>query len=141
MSIHCYLTFNGNCRKAMSFYKKCLGGKLTFQTIGESPLSEKMPQQMKDCILHATLARGPLLLMGSDMVSNTGLIKGNAISLSLECDNAKELKSSYKKLSAGGKSTHPIEETFFGALLGSLTDKFGNNWLLYCNKNKNKTTK
>lgn len=141
MSIHCYLTFNGNCRKAMSFYKKCLGGKLTFQTIGESPLSEKMPQQMKGCILHATLAKGPLLLMGSDIVSNLGLIKGNAISLSLECENEKELKSCYKKLSAGGKSTHPIEETFFGALLGGLTDKFGNNWLLHYNKNKTKTTK
>ena len=39
----------------MNFYKECLGGELIFQTIGESPLSERMPDRMKDCILHSTL--------------------------------------------------------------------------------------
>ena len=24
-----YLTFNGNCREAMTYYKECLGGELT----------------------------------------------------------------------------------------------------------------
>jgi PhnB protein len=37
--INSYLTFNGNCQEAMIFYQKCLGGELTFQTVGESPLS------------------------------------------------------------------------------------------------------
>jgi PhnB protein len=52
----------------MTFYKECLGGELVFQTVGESPLSEKMPKQMKDCILHATLTKSTLILLGSDMV-------------------------------------------------------------------------
>jgi len=30
-------------------------GDLTFQTLGESSLSEKMPKKMKDCILHSHL--------------------------------------------------------------------------------------
>jgi Bacteriocin-protection, YdeI or OmpD-Associated len=51
--INAYLTFNGNCREAMIFYKECLGEELVFQTVGESPLSDKMPPQMKDCILHS----------------------------------------------------------------------------------------
>ena len=46
MQIQSYLTFNGNCREAMNFYKQCLGGELWFQTVGESPLSEHMPPQM-----------------------------------------------------------------------------------------------
>jgi PhnB protein len=128
--IHVYLTFSGNCRQAMTFYKECLGGELTFQTIGESPLSGKMPKPMKDCILHATLVKGGLVLMGSDMVPPPGLIKGNAVSLSLNCSSEEEIKTFYAKLSAGGKADHVIEDTFWGAMFGDLTDKFGNHWLL-----------
>ncbi len=134
--INSYLTFNGNCREAMTFYKECLGGELTLQTIGESPLSEKMPPQMKDCVLHSTLSKGSLLLMGSDMVSEQGLKKGNAVSLSLNCSSEDEIRTCYKKLSSGGKPDHPLEDTFWGALFGDLTDKFGNHWLLNYDKNQ-----
>ncbi len=48
IKLHSYLTFNGNCREAMTFYSDCLEGELTFQTIGESPLSNNMPQKMKN---------------------------------------------------------------------------------------------
>ena len=128
--INSYLRFSGNCREAMTFYKECLGGELTFQTIGESPLSDKMPKQMKDCILHSTLINGGLTLMGSDVLPQAGLIKGNSVSLSLNCSSEEEIRNCYKKLSAGGKADHPIEDTFWGALFGGLTDKYGKHWLL-----------
>jgi PhnB protein len=133
--IHSYLTFSGNCREAMTFYKECLGGELILQTIGESPLSEKMPEKMKDCILHSALRKDSLLLMGSDMVPDSGLSKGNAVSLSLHCSSEEEIRTCYKKLSSGGKKNHPLENTFWGALFGDLTDKFGNHWLLNFDKN------
>jgi PhnB protein len=129
--INSYLTFNGNCREAMTYYQKCLGGELTLQTIGESPLSEKMPQQMKDCILHATLSKDELVLLGTDMVPASGLIKGNAVSLSLDCKNENEIRVIFQKLLEGGRSEHPLEDTFWGAVFGGLTDKFGIHWLLH----------
>lgn len=132
--INSYLTFSGNCREAMTFYKECLGGGLIFQTVGESPLSSKMPSKMKNCILHATLTKNDLVLTGSDMVPESGLIKGNAVSLLLDCDSEEEIKTFYKKLSKSGKADHPLEETFWGALFGDLTDKFGNHWLLNYNR-------
>ena len=134
MQIHSYLTFNGNCKEAMTFYQKCLGGELTFQTIGESPLSAKMPQKMKDCILHSTLTKGNLVLMASDMVSAEGLIKGNSVSLSLQCNSEEEIKNVFNKLAANGTIKHQLETTFWGALLGDLTDRYGNNWILNFNK-------
>jgi len=134
--INSYLTFNGNCREAMTFYQKCLGGALTFQTIGESPLSDKMPKKMKDCILHATLVKEGLILMGSDMVPQQGLIKGNAVSLSLNCSSEAEIKARYAKLSAGGSADHALENTFWGAIFGGLTDRYGNHWLLNYDKNQ-----
>lgn len=96
MQINSYLTFNGNCREAMTYYQKCLGEKLFFQTVGESPMSEKMPKKMRDCTLHSTLTNGSLVLMGSDMVGENGLLKGNAVSLILNCITEKEIRSCYK---------------------------------------------
>ena len=128
--IQSYLTFSGNCREAMTFYKNCLGGELNLQTIGDSPMAGQMPGEMKDCILHSTLIKGPLVLMGSDMVDSSGLIKGNSVSLMLDCTSEEEIRNCYEKLSEGGEATHPLENTFWGALFGDLTDKYGNHWLL-----------
>lgn len=133
-TIYSYLSFNGNCREAMVFYKKCLGGELSLQTIGESPLSKTMPAKMKKCILHAVLSNKEFVLMGTDMVSESGLLKGNTVSLVLTCSSEKEIRECYKKLSQGGEQTHPLENTFWDALFGGLTDKYGNTWILNYNR-------
>ncbi|MBY0481953.1 MAG: VOC family protein [Chitinophagaceae bacterium] len=133
-TLNSYLTFNGNCREAMTFYKNCLGGKLIFQTVGKSPMAAKMPEKMKNCILHAELRNENMVLMASDMVGETGLLKGNSVSLLLNCLSEKNLKECYHKLSKGGVKTHPLEDTFWNAIFGGLTDKFGNHWLLNYNK-------
>lgn len=128
--IRSYLTFNGNCREAMHFYKDCFGGELFLQTIGRSPLSSGMSDKMKDIILHAELRNDNVVLMGSDMCSETGLIKGNSIALALECSTKREAQKLYKKLASGGNKNQPLQETYWGALFGSLTDKFGHNWII-----------
>ena len=133
--INSYLTFNGNCREAMTFYKECIGGELSFQTIGESPMAEQMPEKVRDYILHSTLVKGDLILMGSDMVPDEGLRKGNAISLMLDCSSEEEIKGLYEALSKDGKKDHPLETSFWGATFGDITDKFGNHWLLHFDKN------
>lgn len=125
-----YLTFNGNCKEAMLFYKECLGGELYFQTVGESPMAEQMPKTMKDCILHAALTNGNVIIMATDMVPQNGFIKGNNLSLMIDCESESEIKHLYEVLKAGGYSNHPLENTFWGAIFGDLTDKYGNHWLL-----------
>jgi len=134
--INSYLSFNGNCREAMNFYKECLGGELVLQTIGESPLCDKMPPQMKENILHSTLTMDALVLMGTDMLGEKGLVKGTAVSLMLNCSSEEEIKKYYANLSKDGQATHPLEISFWGALFGDLTDKYGNHWLLHFDKNQ-----
>ncbi|MES2617478.1 MAG: VOC family protein [Bacteroidota bacterium] len=137
--INSYLTFSGNCREAMTFYQACLGGDLKLQTIGESPMADKLPPQMQQSILHATLIKGNLTLMGSDMVGDNGLKKGNTVSLMLDCDSEAEIKTIYGKLSDGGTITHELEVTFWGALFGDLIDKYGNPWIFHFDKNQHNT--
>ena len=128
--INSYLTFSGNCREALTFYKECLGGELTFQTVGESPMADQMPQELKAFILHSTLTNKGFVIMGSDMIPETGLVKGNAVSLMLNCSSEADIRITFDKLSDGGIVKHNLENTFWGALFGDLTDKFGNNWIL-----------
>ncbi len=130
-AIQAYLTFGGNCREAMTFYQECLNGVLTFQTIGDSPLCDQMPESMKECILHATLTNGNMVLLGSDMAAEKGLVRGNTMAMMLDCSSEEEIRSCYNNLSAGGEPTHELELTFWGAWFGDLTDKFGNQWLLH----------
>lgn len=131
-TINAYLTFDGNCREAMQFYKDCLGGELTIQTIEESPMAEQWPAAMQKNVLHAALVNEGLMLFGSDM--NTGeLINGNRISLSLNCKNEGDIKNYFSRLAEEGNVTHPLHD-FFGGTLGALTDKYGILWLLFLEK-------
>jgi PhnB protein len=128
--LNSYLTFNGNCMEAMTFYRACLGGELELQTIADSPLAKDLPQKMKKCILHATLKSDAIVIMGSDMAPST-LIKGNTVSMMLTFNNEEEIRKAYTDLSKDGNATHPLEVTFFGALFGHLTDKFGHQWMFH----------
>jgi len=125
--LNVYLTFNGNCREAMTFYQSCLGGELEIQSVEESPMAKQWPANVQKNILHASLTRKEFVLLGSDMGSE-GLIKGTTISLALACSTEEEIEMAFKNLSQEGKVTHPLHK-FFDGTIGALTDKFGMNWL------------
>ena len=128
-----YLTFNGNCREAMDFYKESLGGELSFIVVGESPVANQVPPSMKNHILHSSLKTDDLEIMATDMQPES-LNEGNAVHMCLIFKNEEETRSLFDKLSVGGKVKQPLHEMFFG-LIGALTDKFGKHWILECNKN------
>jgi len=130
MQLHVYLTFNGNCRDAMQFYRDCLGGKLELQTIGAALPKAPIPETMKHYILHAQLSHADMMIMATDIVDDNGLRAGNAVSIMLRCHNQSELESCYNKLASGATRLSPPTCTHWNALLGSLTDRYGNNWLL-----------
>ena len=125
--INVYLTFSGNCNEAMHFYQNCLGGELTLQTVEESPMAKQWPASVQKNVLHASLTKESLVLLGSDMGSE-GLVKGNTISLALACSSEQEIERFFSRLSEGGKVTHPLHK-FFDGTIGALTDKYGMNWL------------
>lgn len=129
-SIHAYLTFNGNCREAMTFYKQCLGGKLTLQTVSNKKKGEVLPQTVKNAIVHAQLTNKFFVLQGTDLMEEQSLQKGNNISLILECDSRAEMKKYFTKLSQNGKKKIEPMVTDHGVLLAGLTDQFGMQWLL-----------
>jgi PhnB protein len=127
--IAAYLTFNGNCREAMTFYKDCLGGDLALQTVEETPAAASFPPEAKDKIMHAALTSGPITLFASDNLGAGTSAPGSNFSLCITCSSEAEVKNLFSKLSAGGKVGHPLEEQFWGAIFGDFTDKFGIRWM------------
>jgi PhnB protein len=130
-----YLNFNGKCREAMTFYQQCLGGELVLQKISESPMAAQMPSEAGANILHSTLVKNEnVVLMGSDMIG-ASLVKGNDVTLCLNCSTEEEINEYFTNLTLGGKIKMPLHQSFWGATYGELTDKFGMNWMLNYSKN------
>jgi len=125
-----YLNFNGNCREAMTFYKDSLGGELVLQTIKGTPMEAQCPAGTEDQIMHSTLTGDGFVLMASDMLNPGGYQPGNNFSLTINCHSEEQIHSLFSKLAAGGSVFQPLQEQFWGALFGMLTDKFGTRWML-----------
>ena len=122
-----YLTFNGTCRQAMTFYKDILGGDLELMDFASSPM--EVPDEAKNYIMHAILTSNGVTLMASDTMPNQPVTNGNSVSLSINCQSTDEINHLFNSLSDGGQITMPLEDTFWGARFGMLTDKFGTCWM------------
>jgi len=129
-ALRAYLTFSGNCREAMEFYRDCFGGSLYFQTLADGPRTRKLPAAMRKKILHADLQAENFSLVGSDITPGGGLQQGNTISLLLQCKSIRTLRRQYRQL-AGDKATRLPLADGKQPLTTNLTDPFGINWILF----------
>lgn len=132
-SINPYLNFPGNTEEAFNFYKGIFGGEfMTVMRFKEGPESEKVPEHLRDKIMHIALPIGNNILMGTDAVEEMGfpLTMGNNSYISINADSLDEAKRIFDGLSAGGKVEMPFDKVFWGGYFGSLKDKFGAQWMM-----------
>lgn len=133
-----YLNFTNNTEEAFNFYKSIFGGEFTggINRIGEAPPIEGMPPLSdadKNLIMHIELPiTGGHVLMGTDAPESMGFKVnfGNNIHINLEPDSKEEADRLFKAFSEGGIVTMPIADMFWGAYFGSVTDKFGVQWMI-----------
>ena len=128
-TINAYLTFNGNCHEAMSFYKDCFGGELTIETVKGSPMESHWPKEVQNNILHSSLVSETITILASDMVEQNGLTVGNNVTLALACKTDPEIEIYFQKLSQDGTIKYPLHN-FYNGKIGGIIDKFGINWFL-----------
>lgn len=132
-----YLIFNGNCREAMEFYNKCLGGVLYLSTYADMPgATENLPEEAKNWIIHARITGKGLLLMASDTRIDMPVTQGDNFFVSIGTESIEETEKLFKALEVGGKVNMPLQETPWAIRFGMLTDKFGINWMFNLEKPK-----
>ena len=123
-----YLNFDGNAADALAFYSKALDGAVIFQqTFGDSPM--EAPAEAKDKIMHATFKAGELTIMVSDRMPEYPFIQGTTVSLSLNFNDIESIEKTFAAMSEGANITMELQDTFWGARFGMLTDKFGFHWM------------
>jgi PhnB protein len=126
-SIQPYLTFDGNAREAMTFYQRCLGGELMVQTFGESDMP--VPPGSEGRVVHARVTLPHTTLMASDTLVGMPFTAGNNFSVSIDCESMAEIQKLFAAFSQGGNITMPLQDTFWNAHFGMITDRFGINWM------------
>jgi len=134
-TVNTYLTFNGNCEEAFNFYKSVFGSEFAYiGRFGEMPEGDgySVPESDKNKIMHVGLPIGNTILMGSDTGGDWAakLIEGNNFSVSVNTESKEEADRIFNGLAAEGQITMPMENTFWGAYFGMLTDKFGIQWMV-----------
>ena len=129
VSLEVYLFFHGQAEEAMNFYKSVFGGKIDATRYSDLPPdSPEMPGTEKNWFMHSTLDGGDIKLMGSDTPKASPEAK--KVSLSLGGSDEAKMRKIFDDLSVGGKVFQPLEKMFWGDIFGSLTDKFGVEWMM-----------
>lgn len=123
-----YLMFNGTCEQALDLYKEAIGGTiLSMQRYGDA--QPDIAPSNKNLVMHAEFQADNVYLMASDTTPESPMNIGNNVSLALDHSNEAEQTAVFEKLSAGGTITMPLQDTFWGARFGILTDRFGVTWM------------
>lgn len=136
-----YLNFQRNTEEAFIFYQSVFGGEFTGGGVGrfkDVPMPEGAPTMAEEdlnLIMHIELnLLGVHTLMGTDAPESFGfnVVQGNNVHISLEPDSREETKRIFDALSEGGKVDQDLQEMFWGAYYGAVTDKFGIHWMFNC---------
>lgn len=134
MKIHPYLTFPGTAEAAMRFYEQCLGGTLTeMHRFGAMPGGDKFSEEVRNRVSHVglTLPDG-FMIMASDTMEGMGmpLVTGNNVTISVHPTSRAEADRIFAALAEGGQVSMPLGDQFWGDYFGSLSDRFGIQWMV-----------
>lgn len=124
-----YINFSGRCQEALTFYEAALNGKTVMrQTYGQAPqpVSGVNPAH----IMHAEFKAEGIYFMATDGITGQPSTAMNQITLNINFSNSDEQQAVFDALSENGTITMPLNETFWGAKFGTLTDQFGIQWML-----------
>ena len=145
-NINPYLNFDGKAEEAMNFYKSAFGGDFMGPVMrwGEAPGCGEgefeLADEDKPKVMHMAL---PIsdgnVIMASDSLKGMGpgLTVGNNVTIAIGPGSREEADRLFASLSAGGQVQMPMADAFWGGYFGSFVDKFGINWLINVDGQKN----
>jgi PhnB protein len=132
-AIQPYLFFRGRCEEAIEYYKATLGaedlGVMRFSDNPDKPGPDKVPAELDNRIMHATLRIAGSNIMMSDGM-NSGPLDFQCMSLSLTVPTEAEADRLFNALANDGTVQMPLGKAFFSPRFGAVADKFGVSWMI-----------
>lgn len=118
-----FITFSGNCKEALDFYRECFGGIVHLETFDEA-----LYRNTKRPVIIGSLISDRLIIHGSDLVHDSGRKIGNHLSIFLPCKDEEDRQYLVHKLeSTDRKQLHPAVRE---QKLIEVTDRFAVSWVL-----------
>jgi PhnB protein len=93
-----------------------------------------VPAEHKQRVVHARLRIGEGIVMISDAPPDMAVALEGNVHVCLDFDQVTDATARFDALAQGGKITMPLQDTFWGATFGMLTDAFGVRWMFNCTK-------
>jgi PhnB protein len=123
-----YIFFRGNCREAMEFYKNIFGGELSLMEYKNMSDDTPGKAELEGKLMNASLSGGVIVIRGADTLKASDVAK--KVSLCLTGSDEAKLRKIFEGLSDGAQVTAPLNKEFWGDIFGTLTDKFGVDWMV-----------
>lgn len=116
-----FITFTGDCKKALTFYQTCFGGRLHFEV-----LDKALQGYTEIPVISGSLISERMVIYGSDLGYPEGRKIGNYLSIFLPCKDAAHRNLLITKLKAGKNHvSHDNEQKLI-----EITDPFEVRWIL-----------
>ncbi|MBD0383797.1 VOC family protein [Paenibacillus sedimenti] len=106
-----------NCEEAIHYYRQIFGGDI------------KILNNHGGKILHAELHINGSMIHFSDSYGQN-YAAGQNTKIILQFESEEEIRNVFETLLADGDATIDLQDTFFGALHGQVTDKYGIGWVM-----------
>jgi len=111
-----------NSFDAANYYKGIFNGEITYIMWGKD--WPDCPEDQLENVMHLQLKVNNNQIYFADQKLPT---EGN-IHIHLDYQELDELKKVFKKMSIGNNVIQDLKETFWGAMFGSIKDRFGITW-------------
>jgi PhnB protein len=131
-----YLNFNGTAEQAIKLYETALGAKVENVMRFADAAGMPVAPADKNRVMHAVLKVGGAMFMLSDTMPDRPVATEGNVTVSVDCDDVADMTKKFDALAAGGNVTMPLNDTFWGARFGMLTDAFGVRWMFNCDTKK-----
>ena len=135
MRIFPYLSFNGNCREALTFYAELFNGTVDSFIPWNEEAIENNPGYTVEHIMHGSININGFTIAGSDQFGDMYQPAGN-ISLMIDIDDLSDAQAKFTELAEAGQIIMPFSETFWADGYGFCTDRFGIMWQINCTGSK-----
>jgi PhnB protein len=128
--MHPNLHFKGNAEEVLRHYRAAFGGDVEIVRFAGTPAAESAPPDWADKVLYGTL-RSPLGVINiMDAPCERAEEPGGNVAIAVLTTSEAQTDAVFSQLSAGGRVTMPLEQTFWAAKFGMCTDKFGTKWMV-----------
>lgn len=108
--------------ESTNYYKEVLGGEVTYTMLGKD--TPNCPEDQLETVMHLEYKlNDTFIYFSDDDIEDKGKIQ-----LLLDYSNKEEMTTAYNNMKKESEVLQELGETFWGAIFGSIRDKFGITW-------------